>query len=127
MATTIKKKISVKDSAAKTSGKPLPGDKTLGIEQDIRFYTIEDGDETAEREQAWILVIHDSNLALSKQNLVNSKFPYIDMFDHEGPAVVSTMLELKSGVFEHLGITSPMELDQSIAYMQCITRGDLSR
>ena len=46
MANTISKKISVKASADKPSGKPSPGDKTLGIEPDIRVYTIEDGDET---------------------------------------------------------------------------------
>ena len=44
MVKTISKKISVKASAAKPSGKPLPGNKTLGIEPDIRFYDIEDGD-----------------------------------------------------------------------------------
>ena len=46
MAQTISKKSSVKDSTAKPSGKPLPGDKTCGLETAIRFYEIEDGDET---------------------------------------------------------------------------------
>ena len=44
MVKTISKKISVKASAAKPSGKPLPRNKTIGIETDIRFYDIEDGD-----------------------------------------------------------------------------------
>ena len=51
------------------------------------------------------------------QNLVKSKFPYIDMFNHEVPAVVSAMHGLTSGVFDHLEITSPMDVDQIVAYM----------
>ena len=46
MTKTISKKSSVEDSAAKPLGKPLPGDKTLGIDPSIRFYSIEDGDDT---------------------------------------------------------------------------------
>ena len=45
---------------------------------------------------------------LSK-TLAKRKFPYIDMFDHEGPTLV----------------TSPMELDQRVAYTQRILRGEL--
>ena len=48
MAKTISKKRSVKDSEAKPSGKPPPGDKTLRIDPKIHFYAIEDGDETEE-------------------------------------------------------------------------------
>ena len=48
MAKTISKKISVKASAAKYLGKPLPGDKILGLETATHFYVIEDGDETEE-------------------------------------------------------------------------------
>ena len=48
MANTISKKIYVKASASKQSGKPPPGGKTLGIEPEIRLYAIEDGDETEE-------------------------------------------------------------------------------
>ena len=54
MAKTISKKISVEASSSKPSGKPLgkppPEDKTLGIEPEIHFYYIEDGDETKEGE-----------------------------------------------------------------------------
>ena len=52
MAKTIGKKISVKASADKPTGMPLPGDKTLGIEPEIFLYTLEDGDETSEGEEA---------------------------------------------------------------------------
>ena len=52
MAKTISKKISVKDSAYKPSGKPPPRDKTFGIEPVIRFYSIEDGGKTEEVEEA---------------------------------------------------------------------------
>ena len=45
------------------------------------------------------------------------------MFDHEGPAVASVMRDLTSGVFEHLEITSPMDVDQIIAYKQRLLRG----
>ena len=41
MAKTISRKSSVKASAAKPPGKPLPGDKTLVIEPEIRFYELE--------------------------------------------------------------------------------------
>ena len=46
MAKTISKKISVIASASKPSGKPLIGDKTFGLGPAIRFYAIEDRDET---------------------------------------------------------------------------------
>ena len=52
MAKNITKKSSVEDPAAKTLAKPLPGDKTLGIEPAIRLYDIEDGDKTKEGEEA---------------------------------------------------------------------------
>ena len=104
MAKTISKKISVKASTAKPLGKPPPGDKTCGIEPDIRFYEIEDGDETEKGEESEILVVYDSSLAASKKNLVKRQFPYIDTFDHEGPVVINTMRNLTVGVFEHLEI-----------------------
>ena len=47
MGKTTSKKISVKASAAKTSGKPPPGDKTLGLDPEIHFYTLEYSGETA--------------------------------------------------------------------------------
>ena len=46
MTKTISKKSPVKASTDKPSGKPPPGDETLGIEPEIRFCAIEDGDET---------------------------------------------------------------------------------
>ena len=123
MANTSNKKSSVTASAAKPSGKPPPRDKTLGIDPDIRFYNLEDSDETAGGEEAEILVIHDSKIAVSKQNLVNSKFPYIYTFDHERPAVVNAMCGLNSGLFKHPDITSHMDMDKSVAYTQRILRG----
>ena len=123
IAKTISKKRSAKASASKPFGKPPPGDKTLGIDPEIRFYAIEDGYETEEVKQAEILVIYDSSLAASKQNLITSKFPYIDMFDHEGPAVISKIRDLTAGVFEHLYITSPMDVGKGTAYTQLILRG----
>ena len=50
MEKTISKKISVKDSSAKTSGKPPPGDKTLGLETATHFYAIEGSEKTEEGE-----------------------------------------------------------------------------
>ena len=38
----------VKDSTAKPNNKAPPGDKTIGIDPDIRFYETEDGDKTKE-------------------------------------------------------------------------------
>ena len=57
MAKTISKKSSIKASSAKTLGKPPPGDKTFGIEPVIRFYYIEDDDETEKVEETEILVV----------------------------------------------------------------------
>ena len=88
---TIGRKISVKASATKLLNKPPPGDKTLGIDPEIRFYKLEDGGDTEEVEESEIIVIRDSSIAPSKQYLINRKFPYIDTFDHEGPAVVRSM------------------------------------
>ena len=102
MAKTISKKISVKASAAKHSSKPPPVDKTLGLDPVISFYTLKDGDETAEAEEAQILVIHNSNLAVSKQNLVKRKFPYINTFYHEVTSVVNVIRDLTIIVCEHL-------------------------
>ena len=97
----------------------------MGIDPEIRFYAIEDIDETEEGEESEIPDIHNSRLAVSKKNLIKRKFPYIDTFDHELTALVSAMHELPSGVFEHLDITYPMDVAQRLAYMQSILRGDV--
>ena len=83
MAKPISKTISVKDSTSKPLGKPPPGDKTCGIEPTIRFYELENVDDTEKGEEAEILVIYYSSLAAYKQNLVNRQYPYIDTFNHE--------------------------------------------
>ena len=46
------------------------------------------------------------------------------MFDHEGSEVFSAMRDLTARVFEHLDITSPMDVYQRVACMQHILRGD---
>ena len=51
-AKSISKKSYFKASTAKPSGKLPPGDKTCGLEPDIRFYEIEDGDVTEKGEEA---------------------------------------------------------------------------
>ena len=111
MGKTTSKKSSVKALADKPSGKPPPRNKTLGLEMAIRFFTLEDSDETEEWEEAEIVVFHDSSFTLSKQNLVKRKLPYIDTFDDEEPIVVNTRCDLTSGVFDHLEITSPMDVE----------------
>ena len=45
------------------------------------------------------------------------------MFDHEGPTLVGVMCDRNVVVFEHLEITSPMDVDKRIAYMQCVLKG----
>ena len=52
MASSISRKSSVKASTDKPSGKPPPGDKILGIDPEIRFYELEDSDNTEEGEEA---------------------------------------------------------------------------
>ena len=93
MENTISLK-TVKASTAKPNIKPPPGDKTLELDPAIPFYEIEYGDKTEEWEEEEILVFHNSSLATSKQNLVKSKFPYINMLDHEVPAMISAMRNL---------------------------------
>ena len=67
MAKTISKKSSVKASSEKPSGKPLPGDKTFGIEPDIRFYAIEDRDNTEnEKKQKSLLLTTQALRHISK-------------------------------------------------------------
>ena len=46
------------------------------------------------------------------KKLVKTKFPHIDTFNHEGPAVVNAMRDLTSRVFEHLEFTSPMDAEK---------------
>ena len=123
MAKIISKKISVKASASKPLGKPLPGDKTLVLEPAIRYYTLEDGDENSEGEEVEIIVVHYSNFAVSKQNLVKREFPYISTFNHEGPALANTMRDLNRGVFGIIDTTSPMDVYQRVSYIQRILRG----
>ena len=50
MSNIISKKISVKASVEKLSGKPPPGGKNFGLDPSIRFYAIKYGDETEEGE-----------------------------------------------------------------------------
>ena len=122
-AKTISKKISVKASEAKPLGKPLPRDKTFGIEPAIRFYDIEDGDDNEEGQEEEILVVYDSILTTSNQNLANRKLPYINTFNNEGLIVISVMRDLTVGVFENLETTSPMDMEKRLAYTQRILRG----
>ena len=57
------------------------------------------------------------------QNLVKSKFPYIDMFDHKVPDMIRVMRYLTVGVFEHIYITSVTDVDIRIKYIEHILRG----
>ena len=63
-----------------------------------------------------ILVVYYSSLVASKQNLFKRQFPYIDMFDHEGPVVIKAMHDLTVGMFEHLEIISPTDVGKRLAY-----------
>ena len=46
MKNTVRKNIYVKASSVKPLGKPPTGDKIFGDDPAIRFYAIEDGDDT---------------------------------------------------------------------------------
>ena len=61
-----------------------------------------------------MLIMNDKILTATKQNLAKMKFPFIDMFDHTGPYVVHAMRGLIVGVFEHLEITSLIDVYQRI-------------
>ena len=77
MENTISKRSPVKALAAKTSGNPLPGNKTLGIESLIRLYELESSDKTEEGEETEIIINHDKSLTECKKNLVKRTFPQI--------------------------------------------------
>ena len=106
----------VKASAANNNGKPPPGDKTLGVDPDIRFYEIEDGDKTEEVEESEILVVHYSSLASFNKSLFKRKFPWVEMFYYEVPTMINVICYAKVGVFENMYITSKIDLDISINY-----------
>ena len=69
-----------------------------------------------------MLIMNDKILTATKQNLVKSKFLFIDKFYYTGPAVVRVMRDLTVRVSEHLEITSPMDVDKCINFMQQILR-----
>ena len=47
----------------------------------------------------------------------------LDMFNHIVPAGVSMIRDLRSVVFEHLGIPSSLDVDKRVNYTQRILRG----
>ena len=89
----------------------------------ILSYELEYSDKTEGGEEVEILIPHDKSLAAFKKNLVKSKFPYTNAFNHEGLTVISAMHHLTSRVFDYLEINYTMEFYQIIAYTQCILRG----
>ena len=123
MARYISKINLSKVSTAKHLGNPMPGDKYLGIESAINLYEIEDGDNNEEEEDTEIFIIQDKSLPETKQNLVKSKLSFIDKFDHTVSAVVRVMHDLTHGVFEHLEITPPLDVDRRVNYTQNLLRG----
>ena len=52
MTESISKRNEAKASMEKLLGKPTPRDTSLGIELAIHFYSLEDGDQTEEGEEA---------------------------------------------------------------------------
>ena len=70
MARSMSKRNSANASTAKPSGKIPPGDKSFGLEQYIRFYLVEDGDNTEEGEESEILIIHDKILTETNQRSI---------------------------------------------------------
>ena len=120
---SIRKKSSFKDSAAKPLGKPTAGYKAFRLEPAILFYNVEDGDYTEKLEEAEILVVYQSSLAASKQNLVKRQLPYIGMFDHKVPVVSNAMRDFTVILFEHLEIISPKDVEKRLAYTHLILRG----
>ena len=99
MAKTISTRNVAKASTTKPLGKPLPGDKFLGIEPAIRFYEIEDGDKTEEGEESEIFIMRDKILTVTLKNLLKRWLLFIDTFDHTGTSVVQAIRSLTVGVF----------------------------
>ena len=87
----------------------------------ITYFTLQGF--TEEGEESEILINHDKSLEESKQSIVKRKLHYINLFDHERPAVVRKMCDLTSRVFEHLDITSTIDVYHSIAYIQRLLKG----
>ena len=120
MGNTIGNKSSVKSSAAKTLGKPPFNDKNFGLEPTIRFNAIDDIDEIQKVEEVEIIVVYDSSLASSKQNLIKRQYPYIYTFNQKGPIVIRAMGNITVRAFDHIEITSHMDVDKRLDYMQRI-------
>ena len=58
----------------------------------------------------------------TKKNLIKREFPYINTFDHDGPAVIIAMRDLMVVVFEQIEITSKMNVDKRIKYTERILK-----
>ena len=123
MKISISKRNAVKASTSKPYDKPTPWDKKFGIDPYICFFELQYADKTEEEEYVELLIIQDERLVATKQNLIKSNLPYINKIDHLGPAVLHAMQDLTSGVFEHLQITSRLDVDKRANYMQCLIRG----
>ena len=61
--------------------------------------------------------------AASKKKLVRRNTPYINLFGHEAPYLISAMRDLMVVLFEHIEITSIMDLDLKIKYTKKILIG----
>ena len=75
--------ISMKMKTATSNGSPPPKDKTLVFEPDIRFYEIEDGDNTDSEEESEILIMRDKSLTVTRKQIIKRKSPYINTFYHK--------------------------------------------
>ena len=58
----------------------------------------------------------------TNKNLIKREFPYINTFDHDGPAVIIAMRDLMVVVFEQIEITSKMNVDKRIKYTERILK-----
>ena len=50
-------------------------------------------------------------------------FLWIDVFNYDGSSAINVVCDLTVGLFKHMDITSNLDLDISIKYMELILRG----
>ena len=58
----------------------------------------------------------------TKKNLVKNLFPIIPNFYHEVPAVVNAVREIPVGIFDNLRITSILDVDIRVEYIDHILK-----
>ena len=105
------------------TGDHLPGDKYTGIDPAILLYEVEDDDNYDSGNEAVIHVKIDKSLTATKQNTKKLTFTAIKYFYRQGTKFVRVLRENTVSIFEHLGITSWIGIDQRWMLFEKVMNG----